>query len=316
MDGVQTARPGEESSGTLRIKPMSVFTGAEIDGADLKQPLTAEVVDELWAAVRKWKVIFLRGQHLDHDQHLAFAKQLGVPTMGHVMYGSVEGRPEMFWVGNVWKGDTKKVLDGIHWRSWATWHSDLMPALNPPSLSILRSVITPPYGGDTKWTNLAAAYDALSDTMKDMIGGLRALNRYGDRERTVKRTTELPTLTTEHPVVRVHPETGERVLYVTPSFTESIVGLSSRESEVMLEFLWEHLVREEWTCRYRWEEGDVAIWDNRASAHRAPADVGFTEFDRELYRISLMGEIPVGIDGRPSTSIEGAPLAAAPKRAA
>ena len=115
---------------------------------------------------------------------------------------------------------------------------------------------------------------------------------------------------TEHPIVRVHPETGERVLYVSPSFLKTIVGLTARESEVMLDLLWEHVVRPEYTVRFKWEAGDIAMWDNRATSHLAPTDIFDSDFDRQLYRITLVGDVPVGVDGRLSVAIKGEPILA------
>jgi len=109
----------------------------------------------------------------------------------------------------------------------------------------------------------------------------------------------------------VHPETGERVLYLSPSFLKSIVGLSPRESQRMLELLWEHIVRPEFTLRFKWNAGDIAIWDNRATSHLAPTDIFATDHDRQLYRVTLVGEVPKGVDGQPSTSLEGAPILSA-----
>ncbi|MCP4221845.1 MAG: hypothetical protein GY773_00700, partial [Actinomycetia bacterium] len=130
---------------------------------------------------------------------------------------------------------------------------------------------------------------------------LAALREY--RERVNSRT-----MVTEHPLVWVHPETGERLLYISPAFLRSIVGLTPRESQGLLEILWEHAVRPEFTVRFRWEEGSVAYWDNRSTAHLPPSDVYDTDFDRQLWRVTMMGEIPVGIDGKPSTSLEGDPI--------
>ena len=110
--------------------------------------------------------------------------------------------------------------------------------------------------------------------------------------------------------MRVHPETGERALFVSPSFLKSIVGVSARESQVLLEFLWEHVVRPEFTVRFRWSPGCVAFWDNRSTAHLAPRDIFDSEFDRQFYRVTLVGDVPVGVDGKPSTSLEGAPIVA------
>jgi len=172
----------------------------------------------------------------------------------------------------------------------------------------------PPYGGDTQWTNLAAAYDALSAPMRAFVDGLRGLHRFAPfstgsaasdeyRDRVQDRR-----LVTEHPLVRVHPETGERVLYVSPGFLRSLVGLTPRESQGLLELLWEHSVRPEFTVRFRWEPGSVAFWDNRSTAHLAPRDIFDTDFERQFWRVTLMGEIPVGVDGRESIAIEGNPI--------
>ena len=118
------------------------------------------------------------------------------------------------------------------------------------------------------------------------------------------------TLVSEHPIVRVHPETGERALYVSPSFLKSIVGLTPRESQGLLELLWEHVVRPEFTVRFKWEPGSVAFWDNRSTAHLAPRDIFDSEFDRQFYRVTLLGDVPVGVDGKASRSIEGEPIVA------
>jgi taurine dioxygenase len=117
-------------------------------------------------------------------------------------------------------------------------------------------------------------------------------------------------LVSEHPIVRVHPETGERALYVSPSFLKSIVGLTPRESQSMLELLWEHIVRPEFTVRFKWEPGSVAFWDNRSTAHIAPRDIFDSDFEREFYRTTLVGDVPIGVDGKPSTSLEGDPIEA------
>jgi taurine dioxygenase len=118
-------------------------------------------------------------------------------------------------------------------------------------------------------------------------------------------------LASEHPLVTVHAETGERVLFVSPSFLKSIVGLTPRESQKILEILWEHVTRPEYTVRFKWNEGDIAFWDNRSTVHLAPRDIFESDFDRQLYRITLVGEPLVGVDGKPSRSIEGLPILSA-----
>ncbi|MBT5108967.1 MAG: TauD/TfdA family dioxygenase, partial [Rhodospirillaceae bacterium] len=122
------------------------------------------------------------------------------------------------------------------------------------------------------------------------------------------KTLDRRRLVSEHPLVTVHPETGERVLYVSPTYVKSIKGMSPRESQKFLEILWEHAVRPEYTVRFKWNEGDIAFWDNRSTVHLAPTDIFESDEDRQLYRITLVGEKPVGVDGRPSTALEGDPI--------
>ena len=145
------------------------------------------------------------------------------------------------------------------------------------------------------------AYENLSSTLQGFIDGLRGVHRYAVPQ-TAQNTEEYDEL------VRVHPETGERALYCSPSFLKSIVGLTPRESEQMLELLWEHAIRPEFTVRFKWEPGSLAFWGNRSTAHLAPRDIFATDFDRQFYRITLMGDIPVGIDGKESVSVAGDPI--------
>jgi taurine dioxygenase len=293
----------ERSASALEVRPMSVFTGAEILGVDLTRPLPPQTAKEIWAALLKWKVVFLRAQHIDHAQHVAFARQLGEPTVGHVLYGHEEGFPEIYSVAKKRERHTHAEETPI--RPWSGWHTDLTTLINPPAASILRGVTIPPYGGDTQFANLAAAYNALSPTMRAFLDGLRAIHGYGKVTASALTQTNRKSFSSEHPLVRVHPETGERVLFVSPSFLKSIVGLTARESEQLLEFLWEHIVRPEFVVRFRWNAGDIAIWDNRATAHLAPEDIFETDFDRQHYRVTLVGDIPVGVDGAASTPIVG-----------
>ena len=198
-------------------------------------------------------------------------------------------------------------------RSWTGWHTDITAAINPPAASILRGEIVPPYGGDTQWTNLVVAYESLSPTMQGILDELRGVHRYavpktgkdtGEYDEVVGRRA----MVSEHPLVRVHPETGERALYCSPGFLKEIAGLTPRESDQLLELLWEHAVRPEFTVRFRWEPGSVAFWDNRSTAHLAPRDIFASDFERQFYRITLMGDVPVGVDGKTSISLEGDPI--------
>ena len=298
---------------SIDVNPLSIHIGAEIGGVDLSQPLSADTVKEIRAALLKWKVIFFHDQDIDHDSHLAFAKQLGEPTIGHAVFGHIDGYPEIYSIAKKRAanqfGAPKMVAP------WTGWHADITSAINPPAISILRGVTLPPYGGDTQWTNLAAAYDGLSETLRAFVDTLRGLHytaapavepgtkAYEDYFKRRK-------LFSEHPIVRVHPETGERALYVSPSYLKEIVGMTPRESQYFMEMFWEHAVRQEYTVRFRWRDGDIAVWDNRAACHHAPTDIFEIEGERQLYRITLVGDVPVGVDGTPSKAIEGDPITA------
>jgi taurine dioxygenase len=301
------------SPATIDVRPLSVHIGAEIHGVDLTQPLAPEEVQAIRAALLRWKVVFFRGQFLDHRQHIAFARHFGELTPGHVVFGSDATYPEIYSVAKHRKANRYQGQALV--RPWSGWHADITAAINPPAASILRGEIVPPYGGDTQWTNLAAAYNSLSPTLRGFLDGLRGVHRFAPPQgaQSSPEFDELigrQTLVSEHPLVRVHPETGERVLYVSPSFLKSIVGLTPRESQHLLELLWEHAVRSEFTVRFKWEPGSVAFWDNRATAHLAPTDIFDVDFDRQFYRVTLVGDVPVGVDGSPSRAIEGEPILA------
>ena len=300
------------SSDTIEVQPLTLHIGAEISGVDLSQPLSDAQRTAINDAFLKWKVVFFRGQNLDHAAHVAFARQMGEPTIGHAVFGHIEEFPEIYSVAKFRTAQVNPAMKMA--KPWTGWHTDITAAVNPPMASILRGVDIPPYGGDTLWTNLAVAYQGLSEPMRGIIDNLRGIHRFqaaadtgnaAYNERVKKRELE-----TEHPLVTVHPETGERQLYVSPSFLKSIGGLSPRESEKFLELLWEHVVRTEYTVRFKWQPGDIAMWDNRATAHLAPTDIFASEFDRQLYRITLVGQVPTGIDGKPSVSVKGQPILA------
>lgn len=297
----------------IDVRPLTMHIGAEIHGADLSQTLCDDDVAAIRAAFLQWKVIFFHGQNLDHAQHVAFARRFGELTIGHAVYGHVDGYPEVYSVSKV--RNTTYYVDEIEITPWTGWHADITAAINPPMASILRGVTIPPNGGDTIWTNLAAAYDGLSPVMRGIADGLRGVHRFG-APREVNTKTEHDTLiasrrmASEHPIVRIHPETGERVLYISPSYLKSIAGMTPRESRKIQEMLWEHAVRPEYTVRFRWQAGDIAFWDNRSTCHLAPRDIFQSDEDRQLYRVTLVGDVPVGVDGAASTAIEGEPVLA------
>jgi len=297
----------------ITVRPVTGLIGAEIEGVDLTKPLPPVIVEEISAALLKWKVVFFRDQPLTHEQHIAFASAFGQPTVGHPVFGFVEGYPQVYSIARDRLKARHEGDPAI--RPWTGWHTDVTAAVNPPAASILRGVNIPPYGGDTIWTNLAEAYKGLSEPLQRFIETLRGVHYFAPPEgqsataEFIERNKRRP-LVSEHPLVRVIPENGERVLFVSPSFLKRISGVTASESRHLLELLWEHVTRPEYTVRLRWHPGSIAFWDNRTTSHLAPRDIFQLDFDRQLYRITLRGEVPIGVDGRPSTAIEGEPFEA------
>ena len=219
---------GTNTPEPIEVVPLTLHIGAEIRGVDLAQPLPPEQLKAVRDAFLKWKVIFFRDQNLDHAQHVAMARQFGEPTIGHAVFGHVEGHPEIYSVAKNRTANAK--YEAMMVTPWFGWHTDVTAAVNPPCASILRGVTIPPYGGDTFWTNLVAAYAGLSEPMRAFVDGLRGIHAFEPRgdatagseynERVKRRA-----LKSEHPLVTVHAETGERVLFASPSFLKSVVGL-------------------------------------------------------------------------------------------
>ena len=304
----------------IEVKPLTIHMGAEISGANIARSLANEDVKGIWDALLKWKVVVFRDQKMTHGEQVAFARTFGDLTIGHAVFGHVDGYPEVYSVAkNRWDTRYKPAPQNI--RPWTGYHADITAAHNPPAVSILRGDVIPPYGGDTLWANLVVAYEGLSEPLQKFAETLRGIHKFQppvgtDATDEYREMQERRRLTTEHPIVRIHPETKEKVLYVSPSFLKEIVGLSPRESEQVLEIFWEHAVRPEFTFRFKWESNDLVMWDNRSVVHCAPRDIYESDFDRQLYRVTLLGDVPVGADGRESVSIQGDPIIPIPAQAA
>jgi alpha-ketoglutarate-dependent sulfate ester dioxygenase len=298
------------------IRPLSAVTGAQITGVDLSVHLDEATIAGIREALLRWKVVFFRDQNLDHDSQLAFAARFGEVTPAHPLFDSAKEDGRIYAVER--ERPSQHRQGPSYQGPFTGWHSDATAVLNPPWASILRADVIPPYGGDTMWTNLVAAYGDLSGPLRDLADRLRARHRFGGSRGSLgistnayqERLEENPMIT-DHPIVRVHPETGERALYVSPNYIEGIVGLTPRESEKVLDLLWEHITQPRYTVRFHWEPGSVAFWDNRATCHLALDDIDRLAFPRRLYRVTLVGDIPVGVDGQPSRAVAGAVFAAA-----
>jgi alpha-ketoglutarate-dependent sulfate ester dioxygenase len=298
---------------TLTIEPATSVIGAHVDGIDLRQPLDAGSVRVLRDALLQWKVLFFRDQPISQDDHVRFGQYFGEITPAHPIQASLEGRPEIYAV------DTReeRVLFGHGTPrppfapprvTRAGWHTDITFVANPAMASILRGLAVPHHGGDTLWTNLAAAYEDLSAPIRELVDGLQAVHRWHGQDGRTREGYDpsgSPPAAV-HPVVRVHPESGERALFVNPVFTRYLVGLSDQESSQILELLYRQIARPEFTVRFRWEPESIAFWDNRSTAHLGPVDLASIEVDRRVERVTIAGDIPVGPDGFRSVPLKGA----------
>ncbi len=303
------------------VRPLAGNIGAEIVGVDLTQPLDDEVVASIRATLLRWKVVFFRDQHLTQEQHIAFGRRFGDVTPAHpTLPAAFPDHPEILLLDNEQfarqekKAPTSGTDDGLprppSLSIESRWHTDVTFVPNPPMGSILRGVVVPPYGGDTQWTNLAVAYERLSEPIKTMIDSLHAVHQNalpvarGELSPQLQQQFQSQDLRAVHPVVRVHPETGERSLFVNPNFTSHVQELSRQESRHLLAMLYEHMTNPEFTCRFRWEPDSIAFWDNRATAHLVPTDVPKGQ-RRSMQRITLAGDVPMGPDGFESRALAG-----------
>jgi alpha-ketoglutarate-dependent taurine dioxygenase len=293
----------------VEVHPVGGHIGAEIRGVDLQKPLSEGAVFDIRQALLRHKVVFFRGQNIDHAQQVAFTERFGTLTYAHPHEDEpIAEFPQLLPIDR----SRYERRNGLRRTSYESrWHTDVTAAVNPPAGSILRAVNVPSFGGDTTWTNLVAAYEGLPAPLRALADGLRAEHRFLARTRLspelpiVKRIQANP-LVSIHPVVRVHPETGERALFVNPGFTSHLLDVSPRQSDQLLELLFEQITRPAYTTRFRWNNGDIAFWDNRATAHLAPQDLDHIEVERVLYRTTIVGDVPVGPDGFRSQIVEGA----------
>jgi taurine dioxygenase len=273
---------------TITVAPMAGALGAEIGGVDLATDLQDTTVAEIRRAWLDHCVVFFRDQELTPDRFLAFARRIGHPVEYPFVKG-IEGYPEIIAVSKL--PDETVNFGGI-------WHSDTVYLERPPMGTMLVAREIPPYGGDTLYASMYAAYEALSPGLKRMLEGVRAVNTSAladvsktreDRMRDAG-TQDDREFVSEHPVVRTHPETGRKALYVNVAHTSRFVDMTADESRPLLRYLFEHSVRPEFTCRFRWRVGSLALWDNRCAMHNPVND--YHGFTRTMHRITLAGDEP------------------------
>ncbi len=273
----------------IEVRPIAGALGAEVHGVDLAGPLDAATVAQIRRAFLEHQVIFFRDQPLGLEQYMAFATHMGTPIEYPFVKG-VEGYPHVI---EVKKLEHEKVNFG------GVWHSDTSYLDQPPMGSMLLAREVPPYGGDTLFASQYLAYEALSAGMKKLLEGLRGVNSSAKadvsrtREDLIKaggRSEAKKDYNAAHPVVRTHPETGRKALYVNVAHTARIEGMSDAESAPLLAYLFQHQVRPEFTCRFSWQPGSIAFWDNRCAQHNPVND--YHGFRRVMHRITLAGERP------------------------
>jgi len=292
----------------LDIEPLTGRIGAEVRGIRLSGELAPETVLAITQALLQYKVLFFKAQyHLDEARQEAFGRLLGTPVP-HPTIPPLDGTDSILDIDNA-RGEKATV-----------WHTDVTFVDAYPKISILRAVVLPSNGGDTVWANTATAYAELPEPLRALAEQLWALhsNVYdyvGSRPEAsvtaLRRYNDVFTSTvyrTEHPVVHVHPETGERSL-ILGQFVQRLLGFNASDSAHVLAILQDHITREENTVRWRWSVGDVAMWDNRATQHRAVDD--YRNEPRIVRRVSLAGDVPVSVDGRTSIARSIAPKAQA-----
>ena len=274
----------------IEVRRIAGALGAEVHGVDLAQPLDAITIAEIRRAFLDNLAIFFRGQELTLAQYMDFARTLGSP----VEYPFVKGMPGFPHVIEVKKLEHEKSNFG------GIWHSDTAYLDEPPMGSMLLAREVPPYGGDTLFANQYLAYETLSDAMKALLQKLKGVNTSAkadvsktreDRIKSDGRDEAKKDYAAEHPVVRTHPETGRKALYINVAHTARFAGMTEEESAPLLGFLFQHQVRPEFTCRFSWQPGSIAFWDNRCAQHNPVND--YHGFRRVMHRITLAGERPL-----------------------
>jgi taurine dioxygenase len=272
----------------IEARRISGALGAEIAGVDLSKPLTKQDLGEVKRLWLEHLVIFFRDQALNPEQFMAFAEQFGEPVE-YPMVRGIKGYPKII---EVTKLEHERVAFG------GIWHTDTAYLERPPMASMLLAREVPPFGGDTLFASMYLAFESLSPGLKKLLEGLQAVNSSTKadasrtREDVIKNSgkQEAKNYLAEHPVVRTHPETGRKALYVNSGHTLRFAGMTEDESAPILNFLYQYQTRPEFTCRFAWRPGSIALWDNRCAQHNPVND--YHGYRRVMHRITLAGDVP------------------------
>jgi alpha-ketoglutarate-dependent taurine dioxygenase len=279
------------------VRPITGTFGAELSDAHLGEPSAAA---SLAGLLDDYRLLVLRDQHLSPADQVQAARALGAPTPAHPVLPGLPGYPEIL------------VQDGASGGRNAMWHTDVTFVVAPPAASVLVADVMPDFGGDTMFADTRTAYERLAGPVRAMVDQLDAVHRItplaywgepfdsaltrDDAQQLFDDARAVPPVI--HPVVRVHPSTGARNLFVNPGFTSHLIGVSRLESQHLLAMLYGHMAQPELVLRHRWQPGDVVVWDNRTTMHYAVDDYGPPA--RTVRRVTVRGDVPVGVDGRRS----------------
>jgi taurine dioxygenase len=288
MDQVIDNHITSQQAQTFEVEPIGATIGAEIHGLDLTRPLDKTTFERLEETLIRYKVLYARGQHLTTAQHVAFGR----------MFGELEVHPFRP------KGEFPEILVLDNHKdnpvlSTDVWHSDTTFRERPTKYSILRCEITPPAGGDTLWADMCAAYAGLSEPFRRLIDGLQAVHDFmnfrrlfsgSEQDQIQLREMEQLYPNPIHPVVRTHPVTGKKAIYVNGNFTKQILGVREDESKLLLQYLFAQVHRPEYQFRLRWKPGTIALWDNQSTQHYASND--YYPNRRRMERVAVMGDKP------------------------
>jgi taurine dioxygenase len=299
---------------SIVISPATPVIGAEISGVDLSRPLDPGTRDQIHAALMKWRVLFFRDQDLDNDALKAFGRQFGPLTPAHPISEGLDDHPEI-WERKIEEYRTRRADNDARPPSgrlpcdYKGWHIDITFVANPNRYSILYGVEIPPYGGDTIFTSLIAAYEGISEPVRQLIDGLQCVHQTssydaGDRKPRKDGRATGPFVSL-HPLVRVHPETGEKLVFFNGGTSTHIPGLKEPESQAILDLLYHEVTRPEYQVRFRWQPKSLVVWDNQAVSHAGPIDYAQFSLGRTVRRITVAGELPEGPDGFRSRPLEG-----------
>jgi taurine dioxygenase len=283
------ATPGKEILNRITVTPLAGALGAEISGVDLAQSLDAETFGEIQHALLDHLVIFFRDQVLTPEQHIAFGERFGELHV-HPFIPNLDGFPEVIRLESADNGPGEMAYQSN------VWHTDLTYTAAPPMASILHAIRVPEAGGDTMWNNLYAAYEALSAPLREFVEGLSAIHNivvsmpadFMEQNWAPKQLERLHKVTppVSHPVVRTHPETGRKCLFVNRNFTSHIDGLHRSESDALLAMLYAHIEQPEFAVRFKWRNNSLAMWDNRCTQHYALVDY---RSKRTMHRVTVCG---------------------------